>query len=84
MKDIIYLKNEQYGTQFIAYNPNNLTSMNIYRCEDCYIQKYEDEESLEDSVSRDLGDDFKITTRQEFQDMLIDYVTLINKTTAEL
>jgi hypothetical protein len=84
MKTIIYLKSETHGSQVTAYNPNNLTSINVYRQEDVNTYRYDDIDDFNDSLKRDLSDIFEISDRETFNKMLIDFTVNMNLITKEL
>ena len=84
METIIYLKSETHGSQVTAYNPNNLTAINVYRQEDVCTSKYDDIDDFNDSLKRDLSGIFEISDRETFNKMLIDFTNNINLITKEL
>jgi len=85
MKDIIYLKSEQFGDCLMALDPNKLKSIEVYRQEDCTIKKYDAIEDLEDYIQICIANHgFKITSRQEFNDAFIGFSKMLNKISKEL
>lgn len=84
MNDIIYLKDDRLILSVTAYNPNNLTSVNVYGNEYCELDTF-DQDSFEFSIDYALKrNGFTIATRQEFNDAFIGFSKTLNEITAEL
>jgi len=84
MKPIIYLKSEKYGLQFSAYNPNNLSRINVYKDTDLTIEKYDDLETFEWNLTRDINTDYKLSTKEDFDAQFIAFGKNLNELSKEL
>lgn len=84
MKAIIYLKSQTHGSQVTAYNPNNLTAVNVYRQEDVSTTIFDDIDDFNDSLKRDLAGIFEISDRETFNKMAIEFTNNYNNLIKEL
>lgn len=84
-KDIIYLKNEEHGTSLVAFDTNRLTKVEVYRQEEGGYKKFDNQDDYDYSLNMHLTEyDYKITSRQEFNDAFIAYSKNLNEITKEL
>lgn len=85
MKDIIYLESITVNT---AYNPNNLTSVEVSK-DSINFFEYDTIEDMENAIKRDMSNSihflcFKHSSRQKFNEKFIEINKELTKITKEL
>lgn len=81
---IIYLKSEKYGTQVVAYNKKNLSRVCIYKGVDANIEIYDDEETFNWNVKRDINQDFELSDKKTFDENALKFTNNYNNIIKEL
>ena len=87
MKDIIYLKSDEFSTYLLAFNPNRLERVSVVINADhryCGTSKFSNETEYQWSLDYDLQHNWTIATREEFNDAFIAYSKMLNDITKEL
>ena len=85
----VYLKNLGLGQNVKCFNKTNLTTIDIFRNTSVDISEYEDLESLEERLTKDLESknsftDWQICSREEFNAMAIEFGKNYNNLISEL
>jgi len=80
-----YLKKETFGAiTVIAFDNENLASVDVFRGENLDIRKFDDLSEFEYAINYQLSKGFAITTRNEFNKNYIKFSKNLNQIAKEL
>ena len=84
MKDIIYLKREEYRPNVLAFDPNQLVRVEIWQDRECRTQQFNNDVEYEFSITYDMEHGWTPISREEFNDVFIGFSKHINELSKEL
>ena len=82
---ITYLLKTRYGTNDVtAYNKANLSRVNIYNGEDARTEKYDDIETFNWNLKRDITDGYELSDKKTFDEVAKKFTNTYNNLIKEL
>lgn len=85
MEKITYLLKTRYGINDVtAYNKDNLSRVNIYNGEDARTEKYDDIETFNWNIKRDITDGYELSDKKTFDEVAKKFTETYNNLIKEL